>query len=409
VYTSNLAQYGGYTLRPGISFLKNWLNHLLKNLHISADNLAYKPSYTVKKEPVPSWGVEMKKTSLILSLLLVLAIFPSLSSGKELPKVAVWDLTPRNTPATHAQELTSFVVSEITKLKKYEVYSQENVRTLAGWTAERMQLGCTDTKCLTALGQMDIAKLISGSVGKIGKRYTVSLNLFDTQKARAENAISKTCESEDELIELIQASVRELLGESPAIKAPVKAESPASIAKTAPGEYREPVAGIELKKMAETTAVIETKFGNLELKFFPDVAPNHVKNFIDLAQKGFYDGTIFHRVIPGFMIQGGDPNTKNPDRSKHGTGGPGYTMKAEFNDKPHKRGTLSMARAADPNSAGSQFFICVAPASFLDKQYTVFGEVVSGMEAADKIVRAPRDKRDNPNERIEMKVKIIEK
>jgi peptidyl-prolyl cis-trans isomerase B (cyclophilin B) len=165
----------------------------------------------------------------------------------------------------------------------------------------------------------------------------------------------------------------------------------------------------EIKRMAETTAVIETRFGNLELKFFPDVAPNHVKNFIDLAKKGFYDGTLFHRVIPGFMIQGGDPNTKNPDRSKHGTGGPGYTVKAEFNEKPHKRGTLSMARAADPNSAGSQFFICVAPASFLDKQYTAFGEVVSGMDVADKIVGAPRDKKDNPNDRIEMKVKIIEK
>jgi peptidyl-prolyl cis-trans isomerase B (cyclophilin B) len=165
----------------------------------------------------------------------------------------------------------------------------------------------------------------------------------------------------------------------------------------------------EMKKMAETTAVIETKLGNIELKFFPDVAPNHVKNFIDLAKKGFYDGTIFHRVIPGFMIQGGDPNTKNPDRSNHGMGGPGYAVKAEFNDKPHKRGTLSMARAADPNSAGSQFFICVAPASFLDKQYTAFGEVVSGMEVVDKIVSAPRDKRDNPNERLEMKVKIVEK
>jgi peptidyl-prolyl cis-trans isomerase B (cyclophilin B) len=165
----------------------------------------------------------------------------------------------------------------------------------------------------------------------------------------------------------------------------------------------------EMKKMAETTAVIETKLGNIEIKFFPDVAPNHVKNFIDLAKKGFYDGTIFHRVIPGFMIQGGDPNTKNPDRSQHGMGGPGYAVKAEFNDKPHKRGTLSMARAADPNSAGSQFFICVAAASFLDKQYTAFGEVVSGMEVADKIVSAPRDKRDNPNERIEMKIKIVEK
>jgi len=165
----------------------------------------------------------------------------------------------------------------------------------------------------------------------------------------------------------------------------------------------------EIKKMADTTAVIETKFGNIELKFFPDVAPNHVNNFIELARKGFYDGTIFHRVIPGFMVQGGDPNSKNANKATHGTGGPGYTVKAEFSDKPHKRGTLSMARAADPNSAGSQFFICVADASFLNKQYTVFGEVVSGMDVVDKIVSQPRDPRDNPNERIEMKVKIIEK
>jgi len=165
----------------------------------------------------------------------------------------------------------------------------------------------------------------------------------------------------------------------------------------------------EIKKMADTKAVIETKFGNIELKFFPEVAPNHVNNFIELAKKGFYDGTTFHRVIPGFMIQGGDPNSKNPDKSKHGMGGPGYTIKAEFNDKPHKRGTLSMARAANPDSAGSQFFICVADAPFLNRQYTVFGEVVSGMEVADKIVSQPRDPRDNPNDRIEMKVKIVEK
>ncbi len=165
----------------------------------------------------------------------------------------------------------------------------------------------------------------------------------------------------------------------------------------------------EIKKMAETTAIIETRLGNIELKFFPEVAPNHVKNFIDLAKKGFYDGTVFHRVIPGFMIQGGDPNSKSQDRSKHGTGGPGHTLKADFSTKPHKRGTLSMARSSSPDSAGSQFFICVAPASFLDKQYTVFGEVVSGMEAVDKIVKEPRDKKDNPNQRVEMKVKIIEK
>ena len=161
--------------------------------------------------------------------------------------------------------------------------------------------------------------------------------------------------------------------------------------------------------MAETKAIIETKFGNIELKFFPDKAPNHANNFIELAKKGFYDGTTFHRVIPGFMIQGGDPNSKNPDRSKHGMGSPGYLIKAEFNDRPHKRGTLSMARAADPDSAGSQFFICVADSFFLDRQYTVFGEVVSGMEAADKIVNQPKDGRDNPIDRIEMKVKIVEK
>ncbi|HYA85603.1 MAG TPA: peptidylprolyl isomerase [Nitrospirota bacterium] len=160
--------------------------------------------------------------------------------------------------------------------------------------------------------------------------------------------------------------------------------------------------------MSETTAVIETKFGNITLKFFPDVAPGHVKNFIDLAKKGFYDGTTFHRVIPNFMIQGGDPNSKNADRRSHGTGGPGYTIKAEFNDRPHKRGTLSMARSASPDSAGSQFFICVNDSPFLDRQYTVFGEVVSGMDVADKIVSQPRDANDNPNDRIEMKVKIVE-
>jgi peptidyl-prolyl cis-trans isomerase B (cyclophilin B) len=164
----------------------------------------------------------------------------------------------------------------------------------------------------------------------------------------------------------------------------------------------------EIKIMSMTKATIETKFGNITLKFFPDVAPGHVNNFIELAKKGFYDGTTFHRVIPGFMIQGGDPNTKNPDKGMHGMGGPGYTIKAEFNVKPHKRGTLSMARAQSPDSAGSQFFICVKDSPFLDRQYTVFGEVESGMEAVDKIVSQPRDPRDNPNERIEMKVKIVE-
>ena len=158
---------------------------------------------------------------------------------------------------------------------------------------------------------------------------------------------------------------------------------------------------------AQEIAVIETKFGKIEVQFFKDKAPGHVKNFKDLAKKGFYDGTIFHRVIPGFMIQGGDPNTKSDDRSNHGMGGPGYSIKAEFNDTPHKRGILSMARSQDPNSAGSQFYIVVKDSAFLDGQYTAFGKVLSGMTVADQIVNAPRDRKDNPNERIEMKVKVI--
>jgi peptidyl-prolyl cis-trans isomerase B (cyclophilin B) len=163
----------------------------------------------------------------------------------------------------------------------------------------------------------------------------------------------------------------------------------------------------ELERMKQTTAVLETKFGKITLKFFPEVAPKHVSSFIELASSGFYDGTTFHRVVPGFVIQGGDPNSKSEDRSKHGTGGPGYTLEAEFSDLPHKRGTLSMARAAHPDSAGSQFFICVADAAFLNGQYTVFGEVSGGMDVVDKIVAQPRDSSDNPNERVEMKVKIV--
>ncbi|MDA8078664.1 MAG: peptidylprolyl isomerase [Nitrospiraceae bacterium] len=181
-------------------------------------------------------------------------------------------------------------------------------------------------------------------------------------------------------------------------------------AAAAPAEMRQKIfIQEEKKKMAETRALIETKFGTIELKFFPDVAPNHVSNFIELAKKGFFDGATFHRVIPGFMIQGGDPNSKDHNKSRHGMGGPGYTVKAEFNDKSHKRGILSMARSANPDSAGSQFFICVADALFLDRQYTVFGEVVSGLDVVDKIVSQPRDSADNPNDRVEMKVKILEK
>lgn len=156
-------------------------------------------------------------------------------------------------------------------------------------------------------------------------------------------------------------------------------------------------------------AIIKTKFGDIEIKLYPDVAPKHVENFIKLTKDGFYNGTIFHRVIPGFMIQGGDPNTKDSlKKEMFGQGGPGYTVKAEFSDLPHKRGIVSMARASDPDSAGSQFFIVVEDSRFLDRKYTVFGEVTKGIGVADKIVNLPRDERDNPKDRIEMTVTIVE-
>lgn len=134
--------------------------------------------------------------------------------------------------------------------------------------------------------------------------------------------------------------------------------------------------------LAGITARIETSAGAMELEFLPEKAPGHVDNFVTLAEKGFYDGTVFHRTIPGFMIQGGCPKGT-------GTGDPGYKIDAEFNDTPHVRGVLSMARAQDPDSAGSQFFICHGDARFLDKQYTAFGRLTKGDDVLDKIANAP--------------------
>ncbi len=137
-------------------------------------------------------------------------------------------------------------------------------------------------------------------------------------------------------------------------------------------------------------AIIQTTEGEMVVKFWPDVAPNTVANFKKLAASGFYDGTCFHRIVKGFMIQGGDPLTKDAGRERSwGTGGPGYQIKAEFNPRPHVRGVLSMARSQDPNSAGSQFFICLADARFLDRQYTAFGEVVQGDDVLGRIGDTP--------------------
>lgn len=150
------------------------------------------------------------------------------------------------------------------------------------------------------------------------------------------------------------------------------------------------------------TATIVTNHGTIKFQLLPEVAPETVRNFMTLAQRGFYNGTLFHRVIPGFMIQGGDPNTKTSNKSSWGMGGPGYTIKAEFNNISHKRGIVSMARASDPDSAGSQFFIVTTDSAFLDRQYTVFGEVTEGLETADLIVNLPRDSADRPLQEAKM-------
>ena len=173
----------------------------------------------------------------------------------------------------------------------------------------------------------------------------------------------------------------------------------------------------------QKVAVISTKFGDMVVEFFPDVAPKHVENFQILAEEGYYNGTTFHRVIPGFMIQGGDPNSKDLDRMNDGTGGragkffgigrendpESWTVPAEFNDTPHQRGTLSMARSQNIDSGSSQFFICHDNAPFLDGQYTVFGQLISGIEVVDQIVNSERDPRDNPLDRVEMTVSLVDK
>jgi peptidyl-prolyl cis-trans isomerase B (cyclophilin B) len=156
-------------------------------------------------------------------------------------------------------------------------------------------------------------------------------------------------------------------------------------------------------------AAIKTTEGEMVLEFWPDVAPGHVENFKKLAKQGFYDGTCFHRVIKGFMIQGGDPLTKDPaNKGRWGTGGPGYQIKAEFNDKPHVRGVLSMARSNDPNSAGSQFFICHGDPRFLDRQYTAFGKLIKGDDVLEKIATTQTEPGDRPVKRMGIEsIKIV--
>jgi peptidyl-prolyl cis-trans isomerase B (cyclophilin B) len=165
---------------------------------------------------------------------------------------------------------------------------------------------------------------------------------------------------------------------------------------------------------ANEVAVIHTTDGDMIVQFWPEVAPKTVENFKTLARKGFYDGTTFHRIIKGFMIQGGDPNTKDPSKQGHyGEGGPGYTIKAEFNDRHHVFGVISMARSTDPDSAGSQFFICDGPVPGLDHKYTAFGKLIKGEDVLQKIASTPVTANQwgelsKPTERVEVKsIKIV--
>lgn len=159
-----------------------------------------------------------------------------------------------------------------------------------------------------------------------------------------------------------------------------------------------------MSKYESTIVDLNTEKGTISIRFYPDKAPNHVENFVELARSGFYDGTRFHRVIPGFMVQGGDPNSKNANAPHTwGTGGSGKNVAAEFNDVAHKRGIVSMARSQMPDSASSQFFIVVSDSRFLDGQYSAFGEVVSGMDVADEIVDAPRGAQDRPDDPVAIK------
>ena len=161
--------------------------------------------------------------------------------------------------------------------------------------------------------------------------------------------------------------------------------------------------------MSNEVAVISTTEGDMVLEFWPDVAPKTVENFKTLANKGFYDGTAFHRVIKGFMIQGGDPLTKDPNKEPMwGTGDPGYKIKAEFNKRSHTRGVISMARSNHPYSAGSQFFICHGDPKFLDGQYTAFGKLIKGDDVLEKIATTPTHHPDRPNKRMGVNsVKIV--
>jgi peptidyl-prolyl cis-trans isomerase B (cyclophilin B) len=182
-----------------------------------------------------------------------------------------------------------------------------------------------------------------------------------------------------------------------------------AVAEDAPTAPPTPKADASKPADSKEVAVIKTTEGTMVVEFWTDAAPKTIANFKKLAKSGFYDGTCFHRVIPNFMIQGGDPNTKDASKeSEWGTGGPGYSIDAEFNDHSHEKGVISMARSNDPNSAGSQFFICHGSPKFLDHNYTTFGKLIKGFDVLDKIGTTPTHPPDRPNTRMGIiSIKIV--
>jgi len=251
----------------------------------------------------------MKKVPLLIFLISTWVIPFTASYAAELPKVAVWDLTSGDIKAVHAQDLSLILASEIAKMKKYEVYSQENVRALAGWTAETMTIGCTVTECLTALGQMDIAKLISGSVGKIGSTFSISLNLFDSENAKAEKAVSEFCGIKDELIPLVQVAVRKLLGVQVATSKPEEKVPEKATAASLPEygkSFEDPVTGMEFVFVKGGCFEMGDTFGDGD----PDEKPVH-----EVCVDDFYLGKYEVTQEQWEIVTGNNPSRfKERDR-----------------------------------------------------------------------------------------------
>ncbi len=325
-------------------------------------------------------------------LLYLLPLFNLLYSNDI--SIAVFDLTNNGLKDSDVRVLTERLQSEMVKVGGYTLVERKKIDEV--FKEQKFQLsGCVE-ECLIEVGKIAGAnQVLLGSVGKIGLVYTVSARLVDANSG--ELISSSDYDSRNDKEELLTSGMtliaRDLLG--------------VDIPKT-----------VKENKGESLTFCISTKYGIIKILLMPDIAPKHVESFRIHVDNDYYDGTIFHRVIPGFMIQGGDSNTKGLNKSTYGQGGHAakfygigkidqpstWNIPAEFSDLRHVKGIVSMARSNNPNSAGSQFFICTSDAFHLDGQYTIFGKVISGNRVLDEIVNNPRDNRDNPIVRIEMEI-----